>query len=249
MISLGCRGIVSSCTSDTRCRSRQWCACVVLALFPLVLLLGLPGVSAGDDGQSFTPPDHPQITANAGSLMNPATTGRAGSAPPDRQASIHKKAYELLARTVFRILTFDRKLDQRCKYGAVRVVIVRGTEEEPRREASGLARELEAYRGKKISGLPYEYQIIDHAPQNESYEVIFLPSGLPPGVVRDVLRRTSAAGVLCLTTDLSYIKSGAAVAILLGDDRPEIVIQKARAIEQGAEFDPRLYAYSTVIVD
>jgi hypothetical protein len=157
--------------------------------------------------------------------------------------------YRSLAKVIFRVLAFDRQLDQRCEFGAVRVVIVRGESERTRREASNLARALEESRGTTIAGLPYEYQVTDAAPKHEGYEVIFLPSGLPPATVREAIQDSRQRGILCLTTDLSYIRSGAAVAIVFGTDRPEIVIQKERAMEQGAEFDPRLYAYSTVICD
>lgn len=156
---------------------------------------------------------------------------------------------QLLAKVMFRILAFDRQLASRCEFGAVRVVIVRGEDPHSRQEAVALARALEEARGTTIAGLPYEYQVSDAAPRSESYEIVFLPSGLDPDVVRKTLDHTRRHGILCVTTDLSYIRNGAAVAIVATSHRPEIVIQKSRAQEQGAEFDPRLYAYSTVICD
>lgn len=187
-----------------------------------------------------------------------AVTGAVAAVPPARAPARHHAARPLtaiearsrvLAKVMFRVLAFDRQLERRCKYGAVRVVIVGGEGAGSRGEAKALARALEAARGTTIAGLPYEYQIADRVPRNESYEVIFLPAGLPRPVVREALDDARARGVLCLTTDLAYLRRGAAVAILVGDERPEIVIQRNRAIEQGAEFDPRLYAYSSVISD
>jgi hypothetical protein len=187
-------------------------------------LAGMPGLAAAPDGDGA-----------AGGL---AATG----------AEVAED-YRLLARAVFRVLGFDRHLEARCEFGAVRLVIVRGGDVRAIREATAIGRAFEELRGTTIAGMPYEYQITDAVPKQQTFEVIILPSGLPPRMVRECLDDSRQRGILCLTTDLSYVRSGAAVAIIVGSGRPEIVIQRTHAREQGAEFDPRLFTHSTVICD
>jgi hypothetical protein len=155
---------------------------------------------------------------------------------------------DLEVKLLLRILAFDRALATRSPGDTVRIAVVGGSTEAARHETAEVVAAFAAFAGKTISGRPFVHERLGGCPE-VGFAVLYLGRDLGREELARCLERCAKTRTLAYAADPGYLGRGAAVAVRLMDGRPEILVQREHAVAQGADLDPRLLLYSTLVHD
>jgi hypothetical protein len=158
-----------------------------------------------------------------------------------RMPAMHRTAI------LFKMLTYDQNLRVRCSSG-VRIGVV-GVKEN--QESMTMAQEtlkaISAGKGKKIEGLLVHGEMVTaskpadiwRAVDSHRLNILYLSSGLDE-MMDKIAEFAKLKKVLVVTGEAGYLKSGAALGIVLREGKPKILMHHKTATGQGAKFDLRI---------
>lgn len=152
-----------------------------------------------------------------------------------------------------KILTFDRKLQQRGKNGLNMLIIYQKNFRSSYLIKEEIGKILTRLDINKIESIPIKYSFIDidetnlHsalAKYNTNLIYICPLRGVP---VESITKITREGGVLSFTGVPEYVESGVSVGIELKGEKPHIMINLASAKAEQAEFSSQLLRVAKIL--
>lgn len=155
--------------------------------------------------------------------------------------------FDLQAKLLLKILTFDRNLEKRADSAVVVGIVYKPGSEESEKARSEFSKALEKYSGKRVKGFPLSHISLkylswsDLAAKMKTYNVSVLY--VTPGdsvYLRGVIKASRAESVLTATGITKYVEKGVSIGIGLKGNNPQISVNLASAKAEGANFSSQL---------
>lgn len=160
---------------------------------------------------------------------------------------------ELQFPIFLKILTFDRKLQQRGKNGLNMLIIYQKNYKSSYFIKEEIGKILSRLDIGKIESIPIKYNFIDIEETNLQSALIKYRTNLIyicplRGVaLESITRVTKENGVLSFTGVPDYVESGVSVGIELKDEKPHIIINLTSAKAEQADFSSQLLRVAKIL--
>jgi hypothetical protein len=162
--------------------------------------------------------------------------------------------HDVRVAVLFKVLTYDKNLKTRS-LGKVRIGIVSLQENaRSQSDARKMMQAIHASPNRTIKGLPILATSIvlpnaeDLAQQIDKHDLnhVYLSPGLD-AILPAVLVTARRESIPLLTGEETYVRAGAALGVVLRNNRPRILIHAEGAKAQGAQFDARVLRLADVL--
>ncbi|MCU0241884.1 MAG: YfiR family protein [Vicinamibacteria bacterium] len=161
---------------------------------------------------------------------------------------------DLQVTLLLKILTYDRKLEERSG-GALNIgVVTAPTDPASQRATDEISNTLQKFLGKTVKGLKLEYYMHEYSTperllawiNNKKINVLYLSPGHTKNLpaitkISQEQKKTTMTGVP------AYVERGVAVGIGERQAKPQILINLSSSKLEGSEFDASLLRIATVI--
>jgi hypothetical protein len=168
-------------------------------------------------------------------------SGRLVRADDQRLPAMHRVAILL------KMLTYDKRLKLRCNEG-IRIGVVGASKD---RDSMAVAEEtfkaMQKGKGKRIEGLVLSVEMVAikdvqdvwKAVDKKSLNILYLSPGLDDMIAK-IAGFAKAKKILLITGEAKHLKTGAALGVVLREEKPKILLHQKAASAQGADFDVRM---------
>ena len=161
---------------------------------------------------------------------------------------------KLAVRILYKALSYDQKLVERCPKGLRIAVVALPDNPQSIAEAKAMLAALQGVSSMRVKGLPIQAELLLASSTDElkklaissKINTLYLTEGWSPGAQKMIVKFSKIKHWLLLSRTREHIKNGVSLGVYVKNGKPKIAIHARAAIELGAKFDSGLLRISEV---
>jgi hypothetical protein len=162
--------------------------------------------------------------------------------------------FDLQAKLLLKILTFDRNLDKRADSAVVVGIVYKPGSEESEKARSEFSKALEKYSGKRVKGFPVSHISLKYVSRSDlaaevkthGVSVFYVTPG-DSVYLKEIIKVARENSVLTATAVAKYVGNGISIGIGLKENKPEITINLSSTKAEACDFSSQLLKLARVI--
>ncbi len=162
--------------------------------------------------------------------------------------------FDLQAKLLLKILTFDRNLETRADSAVVVGIIYQPGCRQSEKARSELSLALDEYSEKKVKGLPFSYVTLRYLSwldlaakvRSENISVLYVTS-CDSAHLEEIIKVARENGVLTASSEKSHVEKGISLAVGLKGNKPQITINLSSAKAEGCDFSSQFLQLAEVV--
>lgn len=162
--------------------------------------------------------------------------------------------FDLQAKLLLKILTFDRNLETRVDSAVVVGIVYQPGYRQSERARSELSAALDKYSDKKVKGLPVSVVTIRYLSRldlmakvrSENVSVLYVTS-CDSAHLEEIIKVARENHILTISSEKSHVEEGISLAVGLKENKPQITINLSSAKAEGCEFSSQLLKLAEVL--
>lgn len=174
-----------------------------------------------------------------------------GSSTILRAAQVPAK---LAVRILFKALSYDQKLVERCPKGLRIAVVALPDNPQSMAEAKEMLSAFQGVSNMRVKGLKIHAELLLASSSDELKErasaskinSLYLTNGWSPAAQKMIVKFSKARHWMLLTRTQEHVKNGISLGVYAKGGKPKIAIHARTAIELGAKFDSGLLRIAEV---